>query len=74
MTFPMALCAAGPHDAMTLMLIYLVSVSINSMLVSQLKRFFMCKIFVFTSIQCLVLSLFLISMLKKSYKRFKHHP
>ena len=51
------------HDAKTLTHIYLISVSINRMLISQLKKIFSCKIDVSTSIQCLILHLFLISML-----------
>ena len=39
-TFPMVRCAAGPHDTKTLMHIYLISVSINRMLISQLKKMF----------------------------------
>ena len=75
-SFLMARSAAGPHDEMTLMHIYLISVSLNRMLISQLRRF-LCVKFVFTSIQCLILRLFLISMLKKSYTHdasYKHHP
>ena len=45
-----------------LMHIYLYDVSINRMLISQLKRFLGVK-FVSTSIQCLILHLFLIYML-----------
>ena len=43
--------------------IYLYGVSINRMLISQLKRFLGAKIYVSTSIQCLTLRLFLMSML-----------
>ena len=51
------------HDAMTLIHIYLISVSINRKLIYQLKKIFMCSIYVFTSFECLILRLFLISML-----------
>ena len=46
------------HDALSLMYI---SVSINRMLISEFKRFIGVK-FVSTSIQCLILHLFLISV------------
>ena len=47
-----------------LMDIYLYGVSINRMLISQLKRFLgVSKIYVSTLMQCLILHLFLISML-----------
>ena len=41
---------------------YIISVSINKMLISQLKRFLFIT-YVFILIQCLILRLFLISML-----------